>query len=47
MHPKDLSIQDFSYDLPDERIARYPVEERDLSKLLIYQNASITTDVYR
>jgi S-adenosylmethionine:tRNA ribosyltransferase-isomerase len=47
MHPKDLSILDFSYDLPDERIARYPVEERDLSKLLIYQNASITTDVYR
>lgn len=47
MHPKDLSIQDFSYDLPDERIARYPVEERDLSKLLIYQNESITTGVYR
>lgn len=47
MHPKDLSILDFSYDLPDERIARYPVEERDLSKLLIYQNASITTDIYR
>lgn len=47
MHPKDLSIQDFSYDLPDERIARYPVEERDLSKLLIYRDATITTDVYR
>lgn len=47
MHPKDLSIQDFSYDLPDERIARYPVDERDLSKLLIYQDATITTDVYR
>jgi S-adenosylmethionine:tRNA ribosyltransferase-isomerase len=47
MHPKDLSILDFSYDLPDERIARYPVAERDLSKLLIYQNNNITTDVYR
>lgn len=47
MHPKDLAIQDFSYDLPDERIARYPVAERDLSKLLIYQDATITTDVYR
>jgi S-adenosylmethionine:tRNA ribosyltransferase-isomerase len=47
MHPKDLSIQDFSYDLPDERIARYPVAERDLSKLLIYKDANITTDVYR
>jgi len=47
MHPKDLSILDFSYDLPDERIARYPVAERDLSKLLIYQSNNITTDVYR
>lgn len=47
MHPKDLSIQDFSYELPDERIARYPVAERDLSKLLIYQNNNITTDIYR
>ena len=47
MHPKDLSIQDFSYHLPDERIARYPVEERDLSKLLIYQQSSISIDVYR
>ncbi|MEI8075654.1 MAG: S-adenosylmethionine:tRNA ribosyltransferase-isomerase, partial [Bacteroidota bacterium] len=37
MHPKDLQIKDFSYDLPDERIAKYPLAERDLSKLLIYK----------
>lgn len=46
MHPKDLSIKDFTYDLPEERIAKYPLEKRDQSKLLIYQNGSIEEDVY-
>lgn len=41
MHPKDLSIKDFSYDLPDERIAKYPLAERELSKLLIYNGSGI------
>jgi S-adenosylmethionine:tRNA ribosyltransferase-isomerase len=35
MHPKDLSIVDFTYDLPASKIASYPLEERDASKLLI------------
>jgi S-adenosylmethionine:tRNA ribosyltransferase-isomerase len=35
MHPKDLSILDFTYDLPANRIASYPLEQRDASKLLI------------
>ena len=39
MHPKDLQIKDFSYDLPDERNAKYPLAERDLSKLLIYNGS--------
>ena len=30
-----LSIADYSYDLPHDRIARYPLENRDESKLLI------------
>lgn len=47
MHPSQLQISDFTYDLPDERIARYPLTERDLSKLLIYQDGSIHSDVYR
>lgn len=46
MHPKDISIQDFSYNLPDERIARYPLEDRDASKLLIYRKGVISEDVY-
>ena len=41
-HPKNISIQDFNYDLPQEKIAVYPLENRDQSKLLIYQNEHIT-----
>ena len=46
MHPSQLQIKDFTYHLPEERIARYPLAERDQSKLLIYQNGSISEDVY-
>lgn len=45
--PKHIRIQDYQYDLPDEKIARYPLTERDQSKLLIYQNGQIKEDVYR
>jgi S-adenosylmethionine:tRNA ribosyltransferase-isomerase len=47
MHPSQLQIKDFTYELPDERIARYPLAERDLSKLLIYEEGTIREDVYR
>ncbi|MES2003093.1 MAG: S-adenosylmethionine:tRNA ribosyltransferase-isomerase [Bacteroidota bacterium] len=46
MHPKDLQIKDFTYELPDELIARYPLAERDQSKLLIYQDEQIAQDIY-
>lgn len=46
MHPKRLFIKDFIYNLPEEKIAKYPLAERDESKLLIYKNGSITTDIY-
>ncbi|WP_221394467.1 S-adenosylmethionine:tRNA ribosyltransferase-isomerase [Dyadobacter sp. NIV53] len=36
-----MRLQDFHYDLPDERIARYPVVPRDSSKLLIYKEGQI------
>lgn len=47
MHPKNLSIVDFTYDLPENRIAKYPLEERDNSKLLVYKSGKITTATYR
>ena len=47
MHPKDISIADFSYDLPPERIALYPLSERASSKLLIYRNGGIREDTYQ
>lgn len=47
MHPGDLRIEHYTYELPDDRIARYPLPERDNSKLLVYRNGHITEDVYR
>lgn len=39
-----LSIDAFDYELPDERIAKYPLEKRDQSKLLIWKDRKITDD---
>ncbi|WP_162427495.1 S-adenosylmethionine:tRNA ribosyltransferase-isomerase [Pontibacter pudoricolor] len=39
--PKKLAIKDFVYELPDDRIARFPLPERDQSKLLYYKNGTI------
>lgn len=47
MHPKQLTIADFNYHLPPERIAAYPLAERDSSRLLIYKNGQISEDIYR
>lgn len=47
MHPKNLSVQDFTYDLPEANIARYPLPERDSSRLLIYKNGALSEDIYR
>lgn len=45
--PRHLSIQDFTYVLPEEKIARYPLAQRDASKLLIYKKGKIREDIYR
>jgi len=47
MDPKDISIADYSYALPAELIAHYPLAERDASKLLIYRQGRISEDIYR
>ena len=36
-----ISISDYAYDLPDEKIAKYPLDERDQSKLLVWKNGTI------
>ena len=45
--PRTLSIKDYTYLLPEERIAKYPLAERDASKLLIYKDRQVTEDRYR
>ncbi len=46
MHPKEIAISQYTYELPDNKIARYPLEKRDQSKLLVYENGQIVTAIY-
>ena len=46
-NPKDISIFDYTYDLPAERIALHPLAARDASKLLVYKNGTIQQDIYK
>jgi S-adenosylmethionine:tRNA ribosyltransferase-isomerase len=43
---RDINISDFDYDLPEDRIAQYPVNERDKSQLLVYKNGTISKDIF-
>ena len=42
--PKNISINDFDYDLPNDRIALFPLENRDQSKLLIFKDEKINEE---
>ena len=44
---KHIRIADYSYELPDERIAKFPLAERDSSKLLLYRHGEVSEDVFR
>lgn len=46
MNTKDIQINDYNYPLSDERIAKYPLKERDHSKLLIYKQGNVSEDVF-
>ena len=43
---KNIHIADYNYDLPDERIAKFPLAQRDSSKLLIYNKGVVSEDVF-
>lgn len=42
-----MDSQLYTYELPDERIAKYPLPERDASKLLVFRNHNIEESIFR
>jgi len=46
-HPSSIKIADYTYDLPQEKIAAYPLANRDASKLLVYKNNNITENNFK
>ena len=46
MDTKQIHITDYNYELPDERISKFPLKQRDHSKLLIYNHGEISQDVF-
>jgi len=46
METKSIHISDYNYPLPDERIAKYPLKQRDHSKLLIYNKGEVGEDIF-
>ena len=44
--PRHIRISDYQYDLPDERIAKFPIAGRDHSKLLVYNKGEVGEDVF-
>lgn len=46
MMTKHITIEDYTYELPDERIAKYPCPQRDQSRLLIYRAGQISDQTF-
>lgn len=44
---QQISIEDYNYSLPDERIAKFPLPKRDESKLLLYRDGKISESVFK
>lgn len=44
---ENININEYDYNLPEDKIAQYPVSERDMSKLLIYKGCRISKDIFR
>ncbi len=46
INPEKIRIEDYSYELPDNRIAKYPLDQRDQSQLLVYNKEEISKDKF-
>lgn len=46
MKTKEIHISEYNYELPDERIAKFPLAERDSSKLLVYRHGTVGESVF-
>ena len=46
MNTQEIRISDYNYELPDARIAKFPKEQRDHSKLLVYRHGEVGEDVF-
>lgn len=46
INPKHIHISEFTYPLPEERIAKFPLPVRDQSKLLIYRHGEVTENSF-
>lgn len=46
MDTKHIQIKDYNYNLPEERIAKFPLPQRDHSKLLVYDKGNVTEDKF-
>lgn len=44
--PQQIHIDEYNYLLPDDKIAKYPLEKRDTSKLLLYRDGKISEDIF-
>lgn len=46
MEPREIHINDYNYTLPEDRIAKFPLPQRDHSKLLVYKHGNISEDIF-
>jgi len=47
MNPKNINIEEYTYPLTNEMIAKYPLPKRDESKLLVYKNDEISENIFK
>ena len=43
---QQINIDEYDYPLQDERIAKFPIEQRDKSKILLYQNGEVSESIF-